>query len=48
MMKAIADRPWIWIIVGLVAMMSATITFVVISIKYGPAEIPIAHQQSDY
>ena len=48
MIKAIADRPWIWFIVFFVTMLCLMIGFVVIAEKYGPREIPIPHAQSDY
>ncbi len=48
MMKAIADRPWIWIIVAFVVMIALMTVFVVISVKYEPKEVPTAHRQGDY
>ena len=48
MIKAITDRPWIWIIVGSAVIMSATLAFVLIAVKYGPKEVPVPHSQGDY
>lgn len=48
MRKAIADRPWIWIIAGYLGMVAVSIAFVVIAVKYGPKEVPVTHTQSDY
>ena len=45
MIKAIAERPWIWIIVAYALMVVVMVAFVVISIKYEPKEIPVAHSQ---
>jgi len=48
MIKAIADRPWIWIIVGCVGMMAIMGAVIVISVKYEPKEVPVPHQRGDY
>ena len=48
MIKAIADRPWIWIIVAFAAMIVSMATLVGITIKYPQKEISVPHQQSDY
>jgi hypothetical protein len=48
MIKAIADRPWIWIIVAYIAMVAVMAAFVVISVKYGDREVPVPHQKVDY
>lgn len=48
MIKAIADRPWIWIIVAYIGMIAVMVTFVVISMKYAPKEVPVPHRQGDY
>jgi len=48
MIKAIADRPWIWIVVAYAAMTAVMLAFVIISVKYGPKEVPTAHSQGDY
>jgi len=48
MIKAIADRPWIWIVVAFIALIAVMATFVVISIKYGDREIPVPPHKIDY
>jgi drug/metabolite transporter (DMT)-like permease len=48
MKEAIADRPWIWLIVGGVFLFVCMATFVFISVKYGPKDVPVSHQQCDY
>jgi hypothetical protein len=48
MIKAIADRPWIWIIVAYVVMIAAMVGFLIVSIKYGDKDIPVPHQKVDY
>lgn len=48
MIKAIADRPWIWIIVAYIAMIAVMVTFVVISVKYEDKDVPVPHQKVDY
>ena len=48
MIKAIADRPWIWIIVAYLGMAAVMAAFVVISVKYQPREVSLTHPQSDY
>jgi uncharacterized protein YneF (UPF0154 family) len=41
MKKAIADRPWIWIVIGYLFLMSGAIAGLVISIKHAPQEIAL-------
>ena len=48
MIKAISERPWIWIIVAYVAMTAIMVAFIVVSVKYGDKDIPIPHQKVDY
>lgn len=48
MIKAIADRPWIWIIAAYIAMIAVMATVVVISVKYGDKEIAVPRQKVDY
>ena len=48
MIKAIADRPWIWIIVAFVILIAFMPAFVVISVKYEQKEVPVPHQRGDY
>jgi hypothetical protein len=37
------SRPWIWLIVGTLLMMSASITMVVIAVRYQEPSVPIEH-----
>ena len=48
MFKAIAERPWIWIVVAFVVMIAVMAAFVIISIKYAPKEVPVPHSHVDY
>ena len=48
MMKAIADRPWIWIIVAYAVMVLVMVAFVIISVKYASKEVPVTHSQGAY
>jgi hypothetical protein len=48
MITAIANRPWIWIIVAYIAMIAVMITFVIISIKYEDKDVPVPRQKIDY
>jgi bacteriorhodopsin len=48
MIKAIADRPWIWIIVGCAGMIAVMVAVIIISIKHPQAEVPVIHQRGDY
>lgn len=48
LIKAIADRPWIWIIVAYVVMIVLMAAFVVISVKYGDKDIPTPPHKIDY
>ena len=41
MFKAIADRPWIWIIVGSLFMLGAMVAFIVIAEKHNPQSVPL-------
>ncbi|GEM_PF-1915544 len=45
MKKAISDRPWIWIVLGYLAMVAVMIAALVIAIKHAPAEIAVPHTQ---
>lgn len=48
MKKAIADRPWIWIVLGYLAMMAVMIAAVTISVKHRPAEIAVPHAHAPH
>ena len=48
MIKALADRPWIWIIVAFVVLIAFMTAFFVISVKYEQKEVPVPHQRGDY
>jgi hypothetical protein len=48
MIKAIADRPWIWIIVAYVVLIALMGSFTYIAEKYGDKDIPIPKQKIDY
>jgi hypothetical protein len=41
MMKAIAERPWIWIIVGCLFLLSGSIAMIVIASRHKPQEVPL-------
>lgn len=41
MRKAIADRPWIWIIVAFVVFIAALADMVYIAVKNEPASVPL-------
>ena len=48
MIKAISDRPWIWIVVAYLGMAAVMAAFVVISVKYEPKEVPVTQPHGDY
>jgi len=48
MIKAIAERPWIWIIVAYVGMVAVMIAFIVIAVKHPQKEVPVPVQHGDY
>ena len=37
------SRPWIWIVLGTLLMMSASITMVVIAVRYQEPSVPLEH-----
>jgi hypothetical protein len=37
------ERPWIWIVLGTLVMMTASISMVVIAVKNRQPEVPIEH-----
>ena len=39
----LARRPWIWILVGYFAMVSALCTMVVIAVKHQQPDVPVTH-----
>ncbi len=39
--KAIENRPWIWIIVGMMALMSFSVAFLVIALRNEPQSVPL-------
>jgi hypothetical protein len=41
MMKAIAQRPWIWIIVGCLFLLSGAVAMIVIASRHKPQEVPL-------
>lgn len=41
MKKAIADRPWIWLVLGFLLMLSALAVVVVIAVKNQPQQVPL-------
>ena len=41
MLKAIQERPWIWVIVGTLIMLGAMVAFVVFAVKNAPQSVPL-------
>ena len=41
MMKAIADRPWIWIIAGCLLLLSGSIALLVVATRNKPQHVPL-------
>ena len=37
------DRPWIWIVLLLVVMMSAAVAKVVVAVRHAPQTVPLEH-----
>ena len=44
MKKFLHDRPWIWIVVGILVMIASLAVVVAISLKYEPESIPLEHE----
>lgn len=41
MLKAIQERPWIWVIIGSLFMLGAMVAFIVIAVKHAPESVPL-------
>jgi hypothetical protein len=39
--KAIQDRPWIWIIIGMTVMLGFSVAFTIIAIRNEPKSVPL-------
>jgi len=44
MNKFLSDRPWIWIVLGIVIMLASLAVVIAISIKNEPASIPLEQE----